>query len=55
MPEQVRTFWPLYLAKKTEGNAFKEDIYFIGGFTDICPEMVEIWILDFQIFWGPKL
>ena len=28
MPEQVRTFWPVYLAKKIEGNAFKEDIYF---------------------------
>ena len=28
MPEQDRTFWPIYLAKKIEGNAFKEDIYF---------------------------
>ena len=28
MPEQVWTFWSLYLAKKSEGNAFKEDIYF---------------------------
>ena len=28
MPEQIRTFWPVYLAKKNEGNAIKENIYF---------------------------
>ena len=28
MPEQVRTFLSVYLAKKNVGNAFKEDIYF---------------------------
>ena len=26
----------------------------IAGFIDIGSEMVEIWILDFHIFWGPK-
>ena len=31
MPEQDRTFWPIYLAKKIEGNAFKEDIYLSDG------------------------
>ena len=29
MPEQVRTFLSVYLAKKSVGNAFKEDIYFM--------------------------
>ena len=28
MPEQVRTFLSVYLAKKNVGNASKEDIYF---------------------------
>ena len=29
MPEQVWTFLSVYLAKKSVGNAFKEDIYFM--------------------------
>ena len=29
--------------------------YTIAGFIEIGSEMVKIWILDFDIFFGPKL
>ena len=35
MPEQVQTFLSVYLAKKSVGNAFKEDIYFSSGFLQV--------------------
>ena len=28
MPEQVRTFWPVYLAKKGVGSAQTKEVYF---------------------------
>ena len=32
MPEQVRTFWSVYLAEKSEGSAQSEEVYFRSSF-----------------------